>query len=527
MELDAPVKEIMYSLCVKALAEAGIIDMPHVKDFLEEYAGMQPVCINVPYGVFCGNGDVLGYIYQSLVDEGQRNAMGLYYTQPEIVEYLLDGKSFGKDETILDPCCGSGAFLMRVDTDNPGNLYGFDVDEIAVMIAATNLLVKYAGHKFRPRIYCKDLLKKDWLGVEVSDMERLPEQFDYIYTNPPWGADRLGDYTQYYPGIKSRERASMVIAESLERLKPGGSGCFLLPTSLLTTGVHGDVRKLILNRTTIMRIHRFDNRFDGVYTDFFAIEIDNRHTASRQVYDVIASSSSVSRVRLTAADQREGNIHCSMLPGIEDVILQKMESRKHDDLSHSIWALGIVTGDNKRKLSDVPMPLSEAIFTGKQIEPFRLSDPVRFIRFNPAVMQQCAPEQIYRAPEKLIYKFIAKYPVVAYDDTGSLCLNSANVVIPRLESISVKSAAALLNSSLYKLYYSAKFHDIKVLKGNLCKLPFPELTAAQDDALGRLVSDILADGMSMTCQRNLDALVFAIFGISDVEQEYIRSKFKV
>lgn len=527
MLLDAPVKEIMYSLCRKVLVEAGIIDLPHVRDFLENYSGVRRVRIDVPDGMFCGNDDILGYVYQSLVDEGQRNTMGLYYTQPEIVDYLLGGHVFGKDETILDPCCGSGAFLLRVNTAHPENIYGYDVDEIAVMIASTNLLVKYAGYAFKPRIYCKDLLKKDWLGLEEPDPEKIPDLFDYVYTNPPWGADRMGFYTRYFPEIKSRERASMVIAESIERLKPGGHGCFLLPSSLLTTGAHSDIRKLILNRTAIKRIHRFDNRFDGVYTDFFALEIDNRHTDAPQTYTVIENDSSESRVRLTVAEQREGNIPCLALPGIEDVILQKIESRRHDDLSHSLWALGIVTGDNKSKLSDICMPLSEAIFTGKQIEPFRLMKPTRFIRFNPAELQQCAPEHMYRAPEKLIYKFIAKYPVVAYDDTGSLCLNSANIVIPRLDGISVKSAAALLNSSIYRLYYSAKFHDIKVLKGNLSKIPFPALTPAQDNALSQLASDIITNGMSETRQRSLDTLVSAIFEISEVEQEYVYSKFNI
>lgn len=39
----------------------------------------------------------------------------------------------------------------------------------------------------------------------------------------------------------------------------------------------------------------------------------------------------------------------------------------------------------------------------------------------------------------------------AYDDTSSLFLNSANILIPNIPGMSTKTVLAFLNSSLYRL----------------------------------------------------------------------------
>lgn len=124
----------------------------------------------------------------------------------------------------------------------------------------------------------------------------------------------------------------------------------------------------------------------------------------------------------------------------------------------------------------------------------------------------------------MIYRFIAKYPIVAYDNKQRLCLNSANILIPELDSISIKSVAALLNSTLYRYYYSLKFSDIKVLKSNLQELPFPKLTKEQDEELSALVSDIQENSFSLEYQQKLDKIVYSIFGITEEEQKHIYSK---
>ena len=202
-----------------------------------------------------------------------------------------------------------------------------------------------------------------------------------------------------------------------------------------------------------------------MFTDYFSIKIKPTKTAN-QTY-VVTSDSGNAHITLAEADRISGNIVLETFNNLDNSIIKKMESSCHDRLSHSLWALGIVTGDNKNKVKKEKAEGLEPVYAGKQVDPFKLHNESSYILFDPENFQQCAKEEYFRAPEKLIYRFIAKYPVVAYDDKQCLCLNSANILIPQLDTISVKSVAALLNSTLYHYYYSLKYSDIKVLKGNL------------------------------------------------------------
>ena len=518
LQVDSLVENIMYTLVCSALLENELLHKQHVQLFLQKYSHLKQVSIDIPYGVWDSEDDVLGFIYQSLLTEGERNITGQYYTNKCVVKYIVGDKVLSDNETFLDPCCGSGAFLMAVKTNNPSNLYGFDINPIAVMIASTNLLIKYKDKEFFPHIYCLDFLN----GLDYQN--ELPYKFDNIYTNPPWGSDKECLYTTNYPFIKSKERASMVIVESLKLLKDNGTLYFLLPISLLKIKAHNDIRRYILSTTTIHQIDIYKGKFDGVFTDYFSIKLSPQKT-KKQSY-IVTSDNGSSIVSLSDSDSALGNILIENLSMLDKSITSKMESLCNDNLSHSTWALGIVTGNNKNKVRKEITEGLELIYTGKDIKPFNLKDESSYILFNPNNFQQCAKEEYFRAPEKLIYRFIAKYPIVAYDNKQCLCLNSANILIPELDSISIKSVAALLNSTLYHYYYSLKFSDIKVLKGNLQELPFPKITKEQDEELSVLVSNIQENSFSLAYQQLLDKIVYSIFGITEEEQKYIMQKFR-
>lgn len=522
LEVDSSLENIMYSLAYSALSKNGLLQKQHVQVFLQKYSHLEQVSIDIPEDTWNSENDVLGFIYQSLITEGERNITGQYYTCKSVVDYIIGGKVLSDTETFLDPCCGSGSFLMAVKTNNPGNLYGFDINPIAVMVSSVNLLIRHKDKEFCPHIYCLDFLSKDLPTLDCRN--ELPFKFDNIYTNPPWGSDKDRLYTKNYPFIKSKERASMVIYESLSRLTNTGTLYILLPTSLLKIKAHNDIRKLILTDTTIQQIDLYNNRFDGVFTDYFSIKINPVKT-EKQTY-VVTSDSGNDHITLSEADRISGNIVLETFNSLDNSIIEKMESLCHDTLSHSLWALGIVTGDNKNKVKKEKVEGLEPIYTGKQVGPFKLRDESSYILFDPENFQQCAKEDYFRAPEKLIYRFISKYPVVAYDDKQCLCLNSANILIPQLDTISVKSVAALLNSTLYHYYYSLKYSDIKVLKSNLQRLPFPKLTKEQDEDLSTLVSDIQSNSFSLEYQQHLDKVVYSIFGITENEQEQISTRIR-
>ena len=135
-------------------------------------------------------------------------------------------------------------------------------------------------------------------------------------------------------------------------------------------------------------------------------------------------------------------------------IIDKIYKENHVTLKgQARFALGIVTGHNSKFISSHRKEGFEPIFKGKDIERFFLKKPSSYVLFRPQKYQQMAPEELYRAKEKLIYKFISKNLVFAYDDLKRLTLNSANILIPEVPSYPIKVILALFNSSSYQFLF--------------------------------------------------------------------------
>ena len=502
---DNEIEYIIYTLCLSLLQHYNLTDKQHVIKSLSSYKYKQ-LQIIVPDYIWNTSDDLIGFIYQSLTQESERNFFGRYYTHRSVAKTMLSNLVISDNETFCDPCCGSGIFLTSVNTSNPENLYGYDIDPIATLIATTNLLVKYHNHAFIPNIFCVDVIRTD-----------ISHKFDYVYTNPPWGSDKDNKYYDFFSIIKNKEKSSMFIVKIINNLlKKNGKFNLLLPTSLLKIKTHKHIRKFIIQNTTISSLCLYNNDFDGVYTDYFSIEGTNTVPASEYTYLINNTPANIS---LKSTD-----IPYTTLSDMDREIINKMDSMKYDTLSNSTFVLGIVTGDNKNKLSSVISDDNEPIYSGKEISQFSLKEPKWFIKFNPDNLQQCAKENLYRQ-EKLIYKFISKYPVVAYDNSGSLCLNSANIIIPNVNTLSTKTVCALLNSKLYRFYYIKHFSDIKVLKSNLMYIPFPKIHKATDECISDVVDKIINENET-SLMHYLDSFICKIFSLSKLQIDYIKSELE-
>ena len=68
--------------------------------------------------------------------------------------------------------------------------------------------------------------------------------------------------------------------------------------------------------------------------------------------------------------------------------------------------------------------------------------------------------------------------------------------------------------------YMKLFGEVKVLKGNLIELQFPEITKQENDDLTSLVNDVLNGDTSKI--NLIDKYVFAIYGLSHEQIIHIR-----
>jgi hypothetical protein len=215
------------------------------------------------------------------------------------------------------------------------------------------------------------------------------------------------------------------------------------------------------------------------------------------------------------------NNHVFVDLGKDDLsIIQKIVELKAFDLKTSTFGLGVVTGDNKTKLLKTKTPDSEHIYTGKEVEKYKLLTPKNYIVFNRDNLQQVAPDEIYRTSAKLVYKTISKRLKVALDITGSLTSNSANLIIPRLPGYDIVSVMAFLNTDLYSYLHLKLFGGVnKIAKENLAALPFPAITTQQNKDIIKLTKAASSTGNDLLLQKYIDE---SIFGLNQTERNYIK-----
>lgn len=501
-----PIDDLIYTLCALYIEHNRVSEVNKSR-FFEEYTQYQRLSVSVPRQILKNRqDDWIGFVYQSLTTEGRRILKGLYYTKPVIVNEMLSDIRVLSGERFLDPCCGSGIFLLKVEHAELEQLYGIDNDPLAVMIAKANLMVKYSEATIYPQIYQMDFLLH--AASALGDMK-----FDYIVTNPPWGTEKGKLHTSEV--IQSKEKASLFFTEAFKFLNKNGIQHFLLPSSLMKIKVHGDFRRFVTHETRMETLKCYRERFKGVFTDFLSLKVSRKPIFGSQNYVVYGANNEVSRKEFKPLEDDFCAI--PMLNDRDEAIIGKVERLRHDDLSHSQWALGIITGNNAKVLKDRPRKGLEPIYTGKDIGKYSLKKASRYIKYNRVDFQQCAKDEFYRAKEKLVYKFVSGHLCFTYDDKQRLFLNSANILIPEVDGMSTKTVLAFLNSALFNFLYTKRFNDLKILKGNLSTLPFPKISAEQNQQLSALVDRAL--GGDISAEDEINALVFSLY---ELDQEEIR-----
>jgi type I restriction enzyme M protein len=91
-------------------------------------------------GFWC---DVLGDVYMELSSVYKSQAMGQYFTPPEICDMMaLVTGCKGRGNRISDPTCGSGRMLLAHHAQFPGNFYfGEDLDFLCTKMTLLNFCI--------------------------------------------------------------------------------------------------------------------------------------------------------------------------------------------------------------------------------------------------------------------------------------------------------------------------------------------------------------------------------------------------
>jgi len=158
---------------------------------------------------------IFDYLNQNIISPVIRHKSGEYYTPSFLVKKMVD-EAYDFGDKVLDPCCGTGNFLIELvkqilgseKSDNDkvkaiNNLHGYDINPISVFLTKINIM-------FLTKKYLSDI------SLNLFNFDSLFQnnnnRFDLIIGNPPWYTFSDIDSIDYQDKIKK-------LAEELE-IKP-------------------------------------------------------------------------------------------------------------------------------------------------------------------------------------------------------------------------------------------------------------------------------------------------------------------
>lgn len=208
---------------------------------------------------------------------------GQYFTPNTVTRFCIDLFAPEMDNTskVLDTSCGSGWFLLKaldvmrekaseyyenwtVEHFNywhsfaENYLYWIEINESIARVAKMNMILHDDGHT--------NVISHDWLEP-IENMTKLnlwfkENWFDYIFTNPPFGAvvkktesDYLGSFELGKSGNKERpaQKTEILFIERFHQfLKPNGKISVVLPDWILTNSSLQYVREWILEHFKLL-----------------------------------------------------------------------------------------------------------------------------------------------------------------------------------------------------------------------------------------------------------------------------------
>ena len=408
--------------------------------------------------------------YEASLSESYRNKEGIYYTPQYIVEDMMKDIVDVESKTFLDPCCGSGNFIIEAIKKGfaPENVYGYDTDENAIKIAKKR--IKEISGYDSDNIICANFL-------EIASVSG--KSFDYIYTNPPWGkkiarSEKI-KYSSMYNTGNSTDTSALFYFASLRVLKENGKIGFLLPDAFFNISSFENARKSLLS-LQINRFVDYGKAFKGLMTKavaFVACKVNRQQTTvNSQIECEIYSVKKHLRSQESFADIPKCifNFH---IEESESDIIRHVFSMPHIRLKDNAkWGLGVITGNNEKICKKEKTKGCVPIYRGKDIMKNTLSEPSLYIDENLEGCRQVADMELYKSPEKVIYRFISNRIVCFYDTEQRYILNSANLFVLNEDfPISYSQLVDLLNSDFMNWLFRSIFNTHKILRSDLEMLP--------------------------------------------------------
>jgi type I restriction enzyme M protein len=228
-------------------------------------------------------GDAFEYLLSVLGSQGDA---GQFRTPRHIIDFIVAVVDPKKNETILDPACGTAGFLIssykhivRANSDDQGrskltpdekgrlanNLKGYDISPDMVRLSLVNLYL----HSFTdPHIDEYDTLTSE---------DKWNETADIILANPPFMSPKGGIKPHRRFSVQSKRSEVLFVDYIAEHLTPTGRAGIIVPEGVIfqSQGAYTELRKMLVENHLVAVISLpagVFNPYSGVKTSVLILD---------------------------------------------------------------------------------------------------------------------------------------------------------------------------------------------------------------------------------------------------------------
>ena len=224
----------------------------------------------------------LGHLYETMLKEMRDAAgdSGEFYTPRPVVRFMVEVNNPRLGETVLDPACGTGGFLLEsfnhlekqcntvedYKTLQQQSIFGQEAKPLPYLLSQMNLLLH--GLEYPLITYGNSLAVPI---NEIGDKDRV----DIILTNPPFGGEEEPGILGNFPDDKKTSETALLFLQLIMRKlkrpghgsEQGGRGAVVVPNgTLFGDGVCARIKEDLLKNFNLHTIVRLPNGVFAPYT---------------------------------------------------------------------------------------------------------------------------------------------------------------------------------------------------------------------------------------------------------------------
>ena len=476
-------------------------------------------------------------------------------TKIRLLDKLTQYRDWLKQITILDPACGSGAFLNAAlrflidehhkidvmeakvtestfvypDIDKEileHNLFGVDINEESVEIAQLALWLRTAQPRrklntLNQNIKCGNSLISDpaIAGDKAFDWQKEFPQvfakggFDVVIGNPPYvrphylDEDTKRHLWKEFPTYERKADLYVCFMEkAIELVKHNGLTSFIVSDGWLRLDSFEKIRNYILQNTSVLRIVDFTKDvFESatVKTCIFVFHkklIDSNIVQAAVIEDIAdLNNIDYNHIRQDAFTATYKNVFDLSIDDSSTALKNRMLSISHSLGESFSLAFGLKTGDDERFLTFNPSisPDCKKLVRGADVSRWTIAFKGEYVIYQPEQMRMnkttARPGTAERFEQpKVLVRDTGGGLMATFDDSAYY---AKDVIIIEDENKSnnlLKALAATLNSKLLRWYYETTFPTLHVQRDELASLPILTLSETDESSLSSLADKMLS-----------------------------------